>query len=312
MNSTQALVKHRNRNKIKNTMLYCMMIPGLAYLVINNYLPMIGLVVAFKNYNYRGGIFGSPWCGADNFVYLFKTDSAYLITRNTLLFNLSFIALTTLVAVTMAILLNEINSKRYIKGYQTTILMPYLISMIIASYIVFALLSSDNGLFNKSILPAFGIEPIRWYSEPRYWPAILIITYLWKNFGFYTVIYYASVIAIDTDYYEAATLDGASKMRQIVSITLPIIRPVIISMVLLSIGRIFYSDFGLFYQVPRDSGALYSVTNTIDTYVYRALINLGDVGMSSAACVYQSIVGLLMVVGANALVRKVDPESAMF
>lgn len=310
---TDAMPKRVRVHSIrKNVVLYLMLLPGLAYLIVNNYLPMAGLVVAFKSYNFRSGIFGSPWTGLDNFVYLFKTDAAYLITRNTLLYNLSFIALTTFIAVIMAILLNEVRSKRSIKIYQTTVLLPYLISMIIVSYIVFALFSSENGLVNKFIIPFFNRLPVRWYSERKYWPAILTITYLWKNFGFYTIIYYASVIAIDYDYYEAAILDGASKMRQVVNITLPLIRPVIVAMVLLAIGRVFYSDFGLFYQVPRDSGALYSVTNTIDTYVYRALINLGDVGMSSAACLYQSVVGFMLVLCANLLVRKIDPDSALF
>lgn len=302
----------KRSNPIKNKALYLMMLPGLIYLLVNNYLPMAGLVVAFKNYDYSKGIFGSDWAGIQNFIFLFKTSSAYLITRNTILYNVAFIVINTAVGVFLAVMLNEIKRRFTIKLFQTFILLPYLISMIVVSYIVFAIFSTDTGYVNNSILPMLGIKPVSWYSEPKYWSAILVIVNTWKQFGFLTIVYYASVIAIDYEYFEAAILDGAGKLKQIRYITLPMIRPVIITMTLLSIGRIFYSDFGLFYQVPRDSGALYTVTNTIDTYVYRALITLGDVGMASAACFYQSVVGFILVLLANLGVRKIDPDNAMF
>ncbi|GIO12609.1 sugar ABC transporter permease [Cohnella xylanilytica] len=292
--------------------LFCLMLPGLAYLIVNNYLPMFGIIIAFKDFNFSSGILGSDWVGFKNFEYLFKTSDAYVITRNTLLYNGFFIIVNTIGAIGLAVLLNEIRKKFFQRFYQSVIVLPHLISMVIVSYLVFALLSSDTGLLNKSILPLFGIEEISWYSSKEYWPYILTVVNIWKGIGFLSVVYLASIISIDTEYYEAATLDGASKWQQIRSITIPIIMPVITMMTLLSIGRIFYSDFGLFYQVPMDSGVLSDTTNVIDTYVYRALMNLGDIGMSSAAGVYQSVVGFALVILSNYAVRKFSKDNALF
>ena len=292
--------------------LYLMALPGLLYLLVNNYFPMAGLVVAFKNFNYGDGIFGSPWCGLDNFEYLFSTSTSFVITRNTILYNAVFIILNTVVGVTAAILLNEIRSKKAVTAFQTTMILPYLLSTIIIGYLVFAFLSSDNGFINKQLFPLFGLDLVSWYAEPDPWPWIIIFINTLKNFGFLALIYYSSIIGISSEYYEAARLDGATKLQQIRYITMPFLKPTVITMVLLAIGRVFYSDFGLFYQVPQNSGALYNVTNTIDTYVYRSLIQLGDVGMASAAGVYQSVVGFVLVLAANAAVRKLSPENAMF
>ena len=292
--------------------MYFMVLPGLVYLLINNYLPMSGMIIAFKNINWSKGILGSPWAGLSNFTYLFKTNDAFTITRNTLGYNAAFIAIGTVLAIAVAIVLNEIRSQRAKKFYQTVFLLPYLISMIIVSYLVYALLSIESGFINRSILQALGLNSIQWYQEPKYWPFILIIVQTWKTFGYNCIIYYATLVGIDHGYYEAAVIDGASRWQQIRYVTLPCLTPTIITLTLLSIGRIFYSDFGLFYQVPMDSGPLYDVTNTIDTYVYRGLIKLNDVGMSSAAGVYQSLVGFLLVLGANFLVRKVDSDNALF
>lgn len=292
---------------------FLMMAPGLLYLIINNYLPLIGLVIAFKDVNFSVGIFQSPWAGLKNFEYLFATRDAFTITRNTILYNASFIIINTTVAVSVAILLNEVKSKLLLKSYQSIILLPHLMSMVIVSYLVYAFLSIDTGLLNKTILPALGInDPISWYSEPKYWPFILPIVNVWKGFGFYCIVYLASIIGIDKEYYEAATLDGATKLMQIRKITLPLITPTITMMVLLAIGRIFYSDFGLFYQVPMNSGAIYETTNVIDTYVYRGLLQLGDIGMSSAAGFFQSLVGFTLVLLSNFIVRKVNSENALF
>ena len=306
-------MKKQNLKKMKRQLpLYLMALPGILYLLINNYLPMTGLVVAFKEFNYRDGIWGSPWNGVNNFKYLFSTSTSLIITRNTLLYNLAFIVLNTLVALTIAILLNEIRKGIHIKFFQTVILLPYLLSIIIVGYLVYALLGNDLGFVNTQILTKLGMNTIEWYSQPKYWPFILLFVNTLKNFGFLAIIYYASVISIGKDYYEAAELDGAGKMKQIWYITLPFLKPTIIMMVLLAVGKVFYSDFGLFYQVPQNSGALFSVTNTIDTYVYRSLIQLGDVGMASAAGVYQSIVGFILVFLTNLLVRKISPSNALF
>lgn len=292
--------------------LYLMVLPGALYLIINNYIPMAGLIIAFKRINWNKGILGSDWVGFSNFEYLFKTKEAWVITRNTLFYNFAFIILGTVMAIAVAILLNEIKLKFLKKTYQTVILLPYLISMVVVSYLVFALLSQENGFINNTILALFGKEGISWYTEPKYWPFILTIVYLWKSFGYNCILYYATLVGIDRGYYEAAVIDGASRWQQIRHITLPELTPTIITLTLMSIGKIFYSDFGLFYQVPMDSGPLYDVTNTIDTYVYRGLIRLNDVGMSSAAGFYQSMVGFILVLLANWIVRKINADNALF
>ena len=297
---------------LHNIPLYLMFLPGAIYLLINNYIPMSGLIIAFKQVNWNKGILKSPWVGFSNFEYLFKTSDAWVITRNTLGYNLVFIVLGTVLAIAIAILLNEIRSLRFKKFYQTVILLPYLISMVVVSYLVFAMLSSENGFINLSILRPLGLPEISWYTEPKYWPAILIIVYTWKSFGYNCILYYATLVGIDHGYYEAAVIDGANRWQQVWNITLPELVPTIITLTLMSIGKIFYSDFGLFYQVPMDSGPLYDVTNTIDTYVYRGLIRLNNVGMSSAAGFYQSIVGFALVLLANFTVRKISKENALF
>ncbi|OAS17832.1 ABC transporter permease [Paenibacillus oryzisoli] len=296
----------------KYSPLYLMMLPGLAYLLINNYLPMFGLVIAFKDINFAKGIWGSDWVGFQNFKFLFQTSDAYIITRNTLLYNAAFIVIGLVVAVAFAILLNEIKSKFASRLYQSLIILPFLISMVLVSYLVFSMLSMESGFMNKTILPLLGIDPISWYNEPKYWPIILTLVHTWKGAGYACIIYLAAIIGIDTEYYEAATLDGASKWHQIRLITIPLITPVIIMLTLLQIGRIFYSDFGLFYQVPMNAGALFDTTNVIDTYVFRGLLQLGNIGMSSAAGFYQSLVGFVLVIVSNYVVRKINKENALF
>ena len=290
--------------------LYLMMAPGLIYLFINNYMPMAGLVVAFKNYNVVDGIFGSPWAGLSNFTYLF--NDAWTITRNTLLYNIVFIIINLILGIAFAIFICDIRSKACKTIYQSAILLPFLMSIVIVSYITFAFFSGDNGMLNKTILPFFGKEAINWYSESKYWPVILVIVNKWKGEGYGCLIYISSISGIDPSFYEAAELDGASKWKQIRYITLPSIMPSVITLTLLNIGRIFYSDFGLFYQVTQNSGQLYDTTNVIDTYVYRALLQSGNIGMASAAGFYQSIVGFACVLLANVVVRKLSPENAMF
>lgn len=296
----------------KYSPLYLMMLPGLAYLLINNYLPMLGLVIAFKDINFAKGILASDWIGLENFKFLFQTSDAYIITRNTILYNSAFIVIGLVVSVAFAILLNEIRSKFASRFYQSVIILPFLISMVLVSYLVFSMLSMETGFMNKTVLPALGIDPISWYNEPKYWPVILTLVHVWKGAGYSCIIFLAAIIGIDPEYYEAAKLDGASKWHQIRQITIPLITPVIIMLTLLQIGRIFYSDFGLFYQVPMNAGALYSTTNVIDTYVFRGLLQLGNIGMSSAAGFYQSIVGFILVLTSNYVVRKINKENALF
>lgn len=296
----------------KYSPLYLMMVPGVVYLLINSYLPMFGLVIAFKDINFTKGIWKSDWVGLQNFKFLFQTSDAFIITRNTLLYNIAFIIIGLVVAVGFAILLNEVKSKIASRLYQSIIILPFLISMVLVSYLVFSMLSIESGFMNKTILPAFGIEPISWYNEPKYWPFVLTMVQVWKGAGYACIIYLAAIIGIDPEYYEAAKLDGASKWQQIRQITLPLISPVITMLTLLQIGRIFYSDFGLFYQVPMNAGALFSTTNVIDTYVFRGLLQLGNIGMSSAAGFYQSLVGFMLVMISNYVVRKINKENALF
>lgn len=273
---------------------------------------MFGLIIAFKDINFAKGILGSDWIGLKNFEYLFSTRDAFVITRNTILYNGGFIIINTVLAIAVAIMLNEIKNKLAKSFYQSVILMPFLISMVIVSYLGFAFLSEDVGYLNNTILPLLGLDGFAWYSEAKYWPYILTFINMWKGIGFLCVIYLAAIIGIDQEFYEAATLDGANKWQQIIHITIPSIMPVIIMMTLLAIGRIFYSDFGLFYQVPMNSGSIYDTTNVIDTYVYRGLMQLGDIGMSAAAGLYQSIVGFVLVLVSNYLVRRKNKENALF
>ena len=296
----------------KNSLpLLMLTIPGLLYLLINNYIPMVGAIIAFKSQNFQKGIFGGKWVGFDNFAFLFKTKDAWIMTRNTILYNLGFIILGTIGAVFVAIM-TELTKKVMSKFYQNALILPSVISMVIVSYIAFSFLNSDSGLINKSILKVFGLPEVSWYSEPKYWPFILIFVFLWKTTGYSSLVYIASIAGIDKSIYEAAQIDGAGKLRQIKDITLPLLKPTIIIMTLMAVGRIMNSDFGLFYQVPMNSGALYNTTQTIDTFVYRAMMQLNDTGMAAASGLYQSLVGFVLVIVANGLIRKIDPENSIF
>ncbi|MCC3377276.1 sugar ABC transporter permease [Cohnella sp. REN36] len=292
--------------------LLLMTLPGLAYLIMNNYIPMYGVILAFKDLNYVQGIWGSPWAGTGNFKFLFHSPDAYLITRNTILYNAAFIVVNLVLALLAALLVNEIKERAITRFYQSTFLLPHIISMVVVAYLVYSFLNVDSGLVNRQIAKWFGAGAISWYNEPAYWPYILVVVNAWKNVGYLAIIYFAAIIGIDKEYYEAATIDGASKWRQMTRITLPLIAPVIIVMTLLAISSIMRSDFGLFYQVPMNSGPLLPTTNTIDTYVYRAMIMRGDIGMSAAAGFYQSVVCFVLILGANLAVRRISKEDALF
>lgn len=293
---------------------YLMMLPGLVYLFINNYIPMAGLISAFKQVNFADGIWGSPWADPwyKNFIYLFKSKDAWIITRNTILYNFAFILVNNVVGILVAIFISDVVSRKMKKLYQSAILFPFLMSIVIVSYIVFALLSNENGMLNNSILPFFGLEPVNWYSTPGAWPVILVLVNLWKGLGYGCLIYIAAIAGIDSSIFEAAKIDGANRFQLIRKITLPSLVPSIITLVMLSVSKIFFSDFGLFYQVPQNSGAIYSTTNTIDTYVYRALLQQNNPSMSAAAGFYQSVVGFILVLTVNALVRRFSEENALF
>nr|WP_242656418.1 ABC transporter permease subunit [Ruminiclostridium hungatei] len=291
--------------------LWLIALPGLAIVFVFNYLPMFGVILAFKNYKPAAGIFGSQWAGFENFKYLFSTRDAWNITYNTLFLNSLFIITGTVGGILIALLVNEVRNKWLVKFYQSSMFLPYFISWVIVSYFVYSLLSYDMGMVNN-LLASLGMEPVQWYNEPRLWPAILTIVNLWKGVGYGSVIYLAGIMGIDAELYEAATIDGANKLQQASGITLPLLSPLIITLTLMAIGRIFFADFGLFYNVTLDNGGLYSTTNVIDTYVFRALKFSGDIGMASAAGFYQAFVGFLLVLASNLFVKKINPERALF
>ncbi len=300
----------RKREDFKrNLPLILMMVPGLLYLIANNYLPMFGIMIAFKRVNFAQGIFASPWVGLDNFEFLFKTKDAWLMIRNTVCYNLVWIVIDLVVAVFIALCMAEISSRKAAKVIQPVICFPSMVSAVLLSFMVYAFLSKSYGYLNSTV---FSDDPINWYATAKYWPIILTIVHFWQNAGQSSIVYMASIGGIDKSLYESARLDGAGKWAQIRHITLPMLKPMIVLMTLMSIGRIFNSDFGLFYQVPLGSGLLYSTTQTIDTFVYRALLQLNNISMSSAASVFQAIIGFILVLTSNLLVRIVDEDNALF
>lgn len=310
-------IKAANKNSVVKRIIkfwpfYVMALPAVIYFIINNYIPMSGLILAFEKYTVKGGIWGSEKVGLKNFEFLFRSADSWLMIRNTLLYNLVFIILGTVISILVAYLLHELKNEMSRKIYQTIILFPGLLSVIIVSYLANALLAGDTGFINMHILQPLGFEPISFYTESKWWPFILCFVHFWQMTGTSCILYLANMSAIDPGLYEAASLDGASRFQCLIKITVPCLIPTIITMTILNVGKIFNSDFGLFYQVPMNSGALIDVTQTIDTYVYRGLMNTANMGMSAAACFYQSIVGFCLVMITNTLVKRISSENAMF
>jgi len=299
----------RNRRFFAITL---MMMPVAIWLILLRYLPMGGAIIAFQDYRpfpanptLLNNILNSRFIGLENFRFIFATDRAWIMIRNTLLYNAVFIVLTTTVSIAVAICLSEIRVKFFAKLYQTLLFYPFFISWVVAGYFVFAFLDPTFGLFS---------DVRNWYLDPTGWPVILTSANLWKNLGFNTVIYLAAITSINRDMYEAAALDGASKWKQVWVITIPTIKPMIIILFILAVGRIFNADFGLFWNIPQNMGPLQSVTEVIDTYVFRVMqANIaGAMGMATAAGLFQNVVGFICIMGANAIVRKLDKENALF
>ncbi|ETT62283.1 ABC transporter permease subunit [Paenibacillus sp. FSL H8-0457] len=293
-----------------NRELFLLSLPGILYKLIFAYIPLVGLIIAFKHYRYDLGIFGSEWVGLENFRYLFSTDTAWRITRNTVLYNAAYIAVTTAAALLLAILMNELRAK-WSKFYQTALFLPHFLSWVLVGYVAYAFLNHSDGFINRT-LQMFGMDPISWYQTAEAWPAILILVHLWKAVGFNTLIYFAGIIGINSEYYEAARIDGATKWQMAMRITVPLLAPLVIILLILSIGNMFRGDFGLHYFIPNNSGFLYGSTDIIDTYVYRALREIGNVSMSAATGFYQSVVGFVLVLAANGIVRKINPEHSLW
>ena len=300
----------------ENFIFLLMVLPGAAWLILFFYIPVFGNIVAFKDYHITGegfidSVMKSKWVGFDNFKFLFSSKDAYIITRNTVLYNLGFIFLGLIVSVGIAIIFSELRSKRVVKVLQTSMLFPYFLSWVIISFFTDAFLNVDKGLVNH-ILTSLGMKAINFYSELWIWPALLLFLGIWKGFGYSSVMYYATIMGIDPTFYEAATVDGASKWQRIRNITIPPLSSLITVLTILAVGNIFRADFGLFYQIPHNAGALYSVTNVIDVYVYNGLTKSGDIGMTAAAGLYQSVVGLVLVLISNIIARRIDKNAALF
>lgn len=294
----------------KNAPLTLLALPAIIMIFVFNYLPLYGLVLPFQKYSPSLGVFGSPFVGLNNFKFLFKTGTIWTAIFNTIAYNIAFLVIGTVMAVFLALLLYELSGRAQ-KVYQTSLLIPYFLSWVAVSYIMNTLLDFNNGILNN-IIELFGGEGKMWYNDPKYWPVILTVTNIIKNMGYNGVVYLAALTGLDSEYFEAAKIDGASKIKQIWCISLPMIRPIIIVMMILNIGNMLRGDFGLFYNVTMNSPLLYPTTDVVDTYVYRSLMNVSDIGMASTTGFIQSVVGFFLVIGTNLIVRKVEPDSALF
>lgn len=293
-----------------NAALLVLALPAIVYFLVFHYLPMFGVVLAFKNYNYADGIWGSRWVGLKNFEFFFTSQDAWRVTRNTVGYSALFIVAGTIAAVAAALLLYEIRRKAALAFYQTTMILPRFLSWVIVGYLTYTLFHPTLGLFNQG-LAWIGQAPANWYAETQYWPTILTSTEVWKTIGISSIMYYAALMGNDPELYEAATIDGAGRWKQTWAISIPSLYPVMTILILLSVGNMFRADFGLFYQIPRDVGILYPVTDVIDTYVYRGLRN-GNLAVTAAVGMYQSVAGLILLLIVNAWIRKVKPENALF
>ncbi|MCB5954098.1 ABC transporter permease [Enterococcus sp. CWB-B31] len=296
--------------------LILMALPGFIWFIFFFYIPALANIVAFKDFHispdgFLASLRNSPWVGFENFKFLFASSDAWLITRNTLLYNIVFLAFNLFFAIAFAIIMSELRNKKAVKVYHTMSLLPYFLSWVVISYFVYAFLSPDKGILNQWITNAGG-EGINWYADPKWWPLIFVVLNVWKSLGYNSIIYYASVMGIDPTYYEAAMVDGASKWQQIKNVTIPQLIPMMSVLLIMNIGGIFRADFGLFFQVPKNSGALYQVTAVLDTYIFNGLTATGDLGMTAAAGLYQSVVGACLLLAANFVVRKLEPDSALF
>lgn len=302
----------------KTLMLLSMVAPGALWLLLLRYLPMGGIILAFKNYKiypkdptFLNNLIHSKWVGLDNFKFLFTTGDSWVMIRNTLAYNIVFIILGVIIPVAFAVMMSELSKKFVAKTYQTLMFFPYFLSWVVVSYFLNAFIDAQYGLIPMAQRAA-GETAVSWYTTPGPWPYIIVFANLWKNVGYSTVLYLAAITGIDQTQYEAAAIDGASKWQQILHVTLPNLRTMIAILFILNVGKIFNADFGLFWNVPMQNGALFSVTQVIDTYIYRVLMNTGNIGQSTAAGLLQNIVGFICIIGANAIVKKIDSDSTLF
>lgn len=312
VNLTGAQLKKQNKAaKRKETLsLSAMALPGVLLLLIFNYIPMVGVIIAFEDYNPNLGMFGSEFVGLKNFEFYFTSADFSRTMGNTLFYSILFLVLNLITAVGLALMFYSVRNRRAMKTYNSIVILPRFLSAVLISFIVYILLAPTHGIVNQMII-AFGGERINWYLESKYWPVILTIVNIWQNVGMNSIIYYASLMGLDDSLVEAAVLDGANKWQQICHVLIPHLVPVMVISTILALGGIFGGDFGLFYQTPKNVGALYPTTDIINTYVFRALQG-GNFEMSTAVNLFQSVAGLIMIVGTNAVVRKVSPENSLF
>lgn len=304
--------RHTFWSDLKNyKVILLMLLPAVAFFLLFAYIPMAGIVIAFKKYDYAGGIFGSAWNGLDNFRFFFESGDAWRVTRNTALYNIAFIAVNNILQIFAAIMLFEVGGKWFRKLTQSALFLPYFISWVVVGAIAYNLLNYDIGTVN-ALLRGLGLEPIDIYNTPAYWPYILVLVAAWKSLGYGTVMYLAAITGIDTEMYEAAEIDGANIFQRIMKVTIPNLMPTVIILVLLAVGNIFRGDFGMFYNMIGNNGLLFSATDVIDTFVFRSLITSNDIGMSAAAGVFQSVLGFATIMTVNYAVRKYDKDRALF
>lgn len=318
MKASASARKKRRRFTKDDLELSLLSLPSTLWFIAFCYLPLFGIVFAFKNYKYKPGkgflyslFVHSKWVGLKNFEFLFRSPDLRNIFRNTIGYNIIFIIIGITIPVALAIMITQLRSRRLAKVCQTAVFLPHFLSWVVISYFVYAFLSTDKGLVN-SLIQAFGGNRIMWYQEPKYWPFLLVFINTWKTFGYSMVVYMATITGIDQTLYESAVIDGASKWQQTVGITLPLLRPVISIMFILNVGHIFSTDFGLFYQVTRDSNSLINVTQTLDVYVYKALMESSNYNYSAAVSLLQNTLGCVLLVFANLAVKRIDPESGLF
>lgn len=312
------LMSNRFAKHKKTLVLLTMVAPVAIWLLLLRYLPMGGIVLAFKDYkinprnpSFISNLLSSKWVGLDNFEFLFMTDDAWIMFRNTLAYNIVFIILGVIIPVSLAIMMNEITKKYVAKAYQTMMFFPYFLSWVVVSYFLNAFLDAQYGMVPMAQRAA-GEDVISWYTTTGPWPYIIVFANLWKNVGYSTVLYLAAITGIDSSQYEAAAIDGATKWQQVIYVTIPHLKTMMCILFIMNVGKIFNADFGLFYNVPMQNGALFPVTQVIDTYVYRALMVTGDISMSSAAGLLQNVLGFICILTANSIVKKIDADSSMF
>ena len=291
--------------------LYSLCAIPLLLLLVFNYLPMGGIIIAFKDYKFNLGIFGSEWIGLRNFEYFVTSNDFTRVAFNTIYMNLLFIVIGTFASIVLAILLYDLTSRKWTKTFQTILITPNFVSWVVAAFMVYGLLNPSYGIVN-GLLNSMGLEGVDWYSKPQYWPAILVVASIWKHVGMDSILYYAFLMGLDESMFEAAEIDGAGKLQRNIYIIFPSLIRLLTILVVMKIGNIFRADFGLFYQLPRNVGALYKTTDVMDTYIYRLMRGIGDMGMSTAVGLLQSVVGFVIVMITNKAVKKIDPDGGLF